>query len=94
MTEHHALILLFCCLVVINWTAAFILLRLAVRRPQIKALTERALLAVLIAIVTSLTLMGESLPEATGFETLARIAMVAISLYPLWWLWSYYSGRF
>lgn len=93
MTMTQPLVVAFSALVVINWTVAATLLRLAYRAPRIHALTERAWLALLIAIVTTLTMVSELLPEAVAVVP-SRVLMVAISLYPLWWLWSYWTGRF
>ena len=93
-TETHLLTLALLCLVVVNWTVALTLLRLSAQRPTIRALTERAWLAALIALVTTLTLVAQMLPDGSPADVASRVLMVAISLYPLWWLWSYYAGRF
>ncbi len=81
------------CLLAVNWTVAVTLLRLAYRPPRIRALTERAWLAVLIAVVTTLS-MTALLTASDPIRVASRALMVGISLYPVWWLWSYYANRF
>ena len=85
----------------INWPVAIILIRLARIRPTIRALTERAILAVIIAIVTTVywfiainTQLGFPVITPTGSMFIIRCTIVTIGLYPLWWLWSYSTGRF
>ncbi len=82
------------CLVVVNWAVAATLLRLAHKPPKIQALTERAWLAALIAAVTTLTLLTEAMPILPSVGGLARVLMVAVSAYPLWWLVIYYRDGF
>jgi hypothetical protein len=85
----------FAILVIVNWTVAITLLRLAYRRgPRIRALTERAWLAVLIAVVTTLTFGAQELPGSAALGLASRLMMVSVSLYPVWWLWAYHTNRF
>lgn len=85
----------------INWPVAFMLVRLAWIKPTIRALTERAVLAVVIAIVTTIyvfvaanTQGGFLLLSQGEALTLLRLTIIGFGLYPTWWLWSYYRGRF
>lgn len=85
----------------INWPVAIILVRIARVRPTIRALTERAILAVIIAIVTTVywfiavnTQLGFPVITPTGSMFIIRCTIVVVGLYPMWWLWSYFSGGF
>jgi hypothetical protein len=85
----------FAILVIVNWTVAVTLLRLAYRRgPRIRALTERAWLAVLIAIATTLAFGAQEFPGSAALSVASRFVMVGVSLYPIWWLWAYHTNRF
>lgn len=89
------------CLPFINWPVAISLVRLARIRPTIGALTERAALAVVIAIVTTIY-VGIAANTQTGFpgidfetsKVILRLLIIGIGLSPLWWLWGYYRGHF
>lgn len=85
----------------INWPVAIMLIRLARIRPTIRALTERAVLALVIAVATT-TYVLVAVNTEIGFamfdfeigKVILRLLILAIGLFPLWWLWSYYKGRF
>lgn len=83
----------------INWPVALFLVRLARRKPAIRALEERAGLAVLIASVTTAYAVA-SLNFNAGVldfdmaRTLIRGAIVVLGLYPLVWFWAYWTDRF
>ena len=85
----------------INWPVAIILLRLAWVRPRIKALTERAWYATIIAACTTIyvliavnTNLGNALFSLEAGRLTVRLMFLGIGLYPLWWLWSYLTGGF
>lgn len=85
----------------LNWLVAATLIRLSIISPSIKALSERAGLAVLIAMVTTIyafvalnTVSGLTFFDAPTVRTVVRLLIIGIGLYPLWWAWSYYTGRF
>lgn len=85
----------------INWPVAIILIRLARIKPMIRVLTERAVLAAIIATVTTVywfiavnTQLGFPVITSTGSMFVIRLMIVLVGIYPAWWLWSYYSGRF
>lgn len=90
----------FALLSIVNWTTAVLLARLARRRPHIRALTERAVLAAVIALLTTAytVVVANSVSHALmDFETArnaVRVAVFALGVYPMWWLWSYYRDRF
>lgn len=91
----------FILLAAFNWSVAALLTRLGRRNPRIRALTERAVLATLIAIVTTAyagvvanTSAGYPLMDLETARNLVRVAVFALGLYPVWWVWSYYKGRF
>jgi hypothetical protein len=80
----------------LDWIVAFLLLRAAFRFPEVRALRERALLAV--AIATGVTVyFFAALNAAWDFpvlgledgQVLARISVMTIGLMPLYWLWLY-----
>lgn len=84
-----------------NWPVAIILIRLSRMSPSIKALSERAWLAALIALVTTVyvvvtwnTQFGYNWFTFDTGRTIVRLSILGIGLYPLWWLWAYYTGRF
>lgn len=93
--------MIFIVLPLVNWPVAITLLRLSLRRPRIRALSERAFLAFLIAVMTtgySVVVVNSStgyhvMDRDTG-RNVVRLFVVLIGLYPIWWLWAYYTGRF
>lgn len=85
----------------INWPLAITLLRLSRQRPYIRALSERAGLATIIAIVTTVYVavainshLDFALFDAEAARVVVRSAIFVIGLYPLYWVWAYYTGRF
>lgn len=85
----------------INWPVAFMLIRLARIKPHIRALTERAILAVVIAVVTTIYVFVAANTQGGFFVlsqgealTLLRLTIIGFGLYPAWWLWTYYRGDF
>ena len=94
-------VVLFALLPVINWPVAAILMRASLRRPAIRSLSERAVLAFLIALVTTVYSVivinstdGYPVLDRDTAQTVIRLFFLCLGLYPLWWLWSYWSGRF
>ena len=86
---------------VLNWYVAASLIRLSIISPPIKALTERTLLAVLIAVVTTVyslvvvnTITGLSFWDAATVRSVIRLLIIGIGIYPLWWAWTYSTGHF
>ena len=94
---HFALLLL----PLINWPVAIILMRASARSPKILSLRERAGFALMIAISTTIY-VGLTINVELGFplfdtitgRTIVRLGVLTIGLYPMWWLWSYYTNRF
>lgn len=87
-------------LLLLNWPVAAILIRAARRRPRIRALTVMAVLATIIA--SALTLYVAAVINAGGgyivpkewAQAAFRFVLLALALFPLWFLWLYATGRF
>jgi hypothetical protein len=80
--------------------AAALLYRSARKRPRIGALTERANLAVTMALFSSIyaliTLDIEIEPRLLAIEdvrVVVRLMFLALGLLPIWWLWRDRTGR-
>jgi uncharacterized membrane protein len=85
----------------VNWPVAVLLLRLSLQRPKIRSLAERAFLAFLIAIVTTVyalivlnTQLGYPVMTRDTSRDIVRLFIFIVGLYPLWWLWAYWTDRF
>lgn len=83
----------------INWPVAIFLVRLARRKPAIRALEERAGLAVLISTVSTCYAIASinfnlGIIEFDLARSMTRGAMVVLGLYPLVWAWAYWTDRF
>jgi hypothetical protein len=101
MTNQVLVIAAFIILPCVNWPVAILLVRLSVQRPRIRSLAERALLAVLIAVVTTVYSLivlnsadGYAVIDRDSAQAIIRIFFLALGLYPLWWLWAYWTDRF
>jgi hypothetical protein len=85
-------------LTAIAWLSAVILLALA-RRSHVGALTERALIAVAIALfgtVYSIVIYDSSVTDILPFEAarvLLRAVVVLLLLLPVYWTVLYFTGR-
>lgn len=94
MTDDHWIILILACIVVVNWTASAALLYLAYHGQRIRALTEWAWLATLIAAMVTVTLARQVVPGTDVLAITARVLVLIGSFYPLYWLWCYFTNRF
>jgi hypothetical protein len=79
-----------------DWAVALLLIRATIRYPHVKALRERALIAVAIAVgVTTYFLAafnaawGYPVVDLGGTQLIARLSVMAIGMMPLYWLWLY-----
>jgi phosphoglycerol transferase MdoB-like AlkP superfamily enzyme len=95
-----ALILLLIGAPVVDWTVALVLIR-ATRSSHVRALRERAVLAVGIALATTLFLViavnaesGYPLWGDTAERVLVRVIIAAVGLLPLYWLWLFLTRGF
>lgn len=84
----------------VAWISAAILAHAAWRRPRIGALTERAVIAVVFAIlgtfyflVTVNTTTGYALLPLEAARFVVRLLVVVVLLIPAWWTFLYLSGR-
>ena len=80
----------------VSWISTAILVRHARRRPRIGALGERALLAVLISVVGTLSvlvLMVANTEIAEPTRVALRLALLALLAVPSYWTFLYYAGR-
>jgi hypothetical protein len=85
----------------INWPVFILLARATRRDPTILSLRERTGYAFIIAACTSIyvviTINAEMdfvwFTNETG-RVIVRFGVLIIGLYPIWWLWSYYTNRF
>ena len=83
-------------LTAISWLSTAILLRHAWHRPRLGVLRERALLAVLISVVGTLSVLALALVNTDASETVRnalRIALLGLLAVPSYWTWLYYTGR-
>lgn len=83
----------------VNWPITILLVRLALRRPTICALNERAGLAILISTVTTVYAAVSINFHAAVIDfdvarTVIRGSIVVLGLYPLVWVWAYWSNKF
>jgi hypothetical protein len=85
----------------INWPVAIILVRSSRRNPRILSLRERAWYAVFLSawttVYVAITLNAEmdyQFLDILDARTIVRLGVLAVGLFPLWWLWSYYTNRF
>lgn len=100
MTPDGLLSVLVVVLVPFSWLSAVVLLRAARRKPRIGALTERAAIAIAIAIMVTAggLLTINRTTEHTLFPVeIARVvfslAVIVVGAVPLGWTWLWYSGR-
>jgi hypothetical protein len=85
----------------IDWIVAVILVRAALRARSVRALQERALLALGIAVTTTLFLVAV-LNAETGFplwndafgHVLVRVIVAMLGTLPIYWLWLYVTNKF
>jgi hypothetical protein len=81
------------------WMSAVILVRAAFVCPRVGALTERAVVAVVLAIfgsVYSLAVLNSEwahLVDGGDVVSLLRIAVVVLLLLPVWWSFMYLTNR-
>lgn len=85
---------------VISWVSAFVLVRAALPRPRIGALTERAIIAVVIALFVTVYALAALNTDAhfPFFDTdtvrfIVRIFVVILGLLPAWWTFLWLTGR-
>jgi hypothetical protein len=84
----------------LDWSVAIILIH-ATRQSSVQALRERALLAVGVAIATTVYLLLVFNTQA-GFpwwdnetgRTVVRLIIAFLGILPLYWLWLFATGRF
>lgn len=100
MTLEGALFAGIAALLLLNWPVAVILVRAAIRRPRIRALTVMATLTTIIAVALSVYVLavvnagGGYLVPREWAQVATRIVFVLLALFPLWFLWLYRTGRF
>jgi hypothetical protein len=99
VTIEHALALLILPLAVYAWVSASILVRAARIRPHIAVLTERAIVAVgiavfgtIYAIVVINAEMGLWL-DIDASVVAVRLGVVVLLSLPAYWSWAYATGR-
>jgi hypothetical protein len=86
-------------LTVYAWLSAFVLIRVARHRPRVGSLTERAVVAVFIAIfgtVYSVNMLNTQflhILDMTGAIVVVRIAVMFLLTIPAWWSWMLVTGR-
>lgn len=79
---------------------AFILIRAALKRPRITALSAMAVLTVLIALLVLVTVaaVGNAAAHYPIDQEIVRIVfrgvLFAVGCFPIWFLWLYYTRRF
>lgn len=87
-------------LVPVTWLSTGILAVFAVQRPRIGALTERAVIALMIsllitasAILVLNTVLGRTLFDAEVARIIFRVSLLGIGLVPAAWLYLFFSNR-
>lgn len=87
-------------LTVVAWLSAYVLVRAAMPRPRIGALTERAAIAVLIAVFGTVstflvfnTESGRAILPSEAARVLFRLCLLFLLGVPAYWTWLYRSGR-
>jgi hypothetical protein len=86
---------------IIDWAVAFALVRAWHLFPGIRSLKERAILAVAIAVATTVYFLAalNALNNFPAFDLgtgqmIARFAVASVGIVPAYWLWMYWRGRF
>ena len=99
MSPADALPLAIWALGIYAWLSAVVLLRAACQSPCIGALSERAVVAVVIAIFGTIygvvvfnTEVGYIVDMGTAIVVL-RLAAVMLLCVPVWWSWMFITGR-
>jgi hypothetical protein len=87
-------------LLMLNWPVAVILIRAALHRPRIRALTVMATITTIIAVALTAYVLavvnagsGYVLPREIA-QIVIRGVFVTLALFPVWFLWLYRTGRF
>ena len=83
-----------------DWLSAILLIRFSHRNPDIAALRERAIAAVLIAVASSFGIVAAA-NALGGYPVMAppetqiavRLGWIILGFAPLRWLWLYWRGR-
>jgi len=95
-----ALVPLLLVLPIIDWIATGVLVILAVQRPRIAFLTERAVIAVVVSGVTTVyglvalnTQLGFPIFDADTAKVIVRLAIVVLGAAPIVWLALYLRRR-
>jgi len=99
VTIEHVLALLIIPLAVYAWVSASILVRAARIRPHIAVLTERAIVAVGIAVfgtIYAIVVINGEFRLALDVEAsivAVRLGVVILLSLPAYWSWAYATGR-
>lgn len=100
MTDHDLALALYL-LPIVGWPSTVILIRAALRRPRIAALTERAVVAVILsttvtiyAVLTLNTENGYPLFGSDIGRAIVRVFMIVLGLIPVLWAALYFGDRF
>lgn len=99
MTLEGVLFAVIAALLLLNWPVAVILIRAAMRRPRIRALTVMATLTTIIAVsltayVLAVVNASVSYLPREAMQVIFRLLFLLLALFPLWFLWLYRTGRF
>jgi hypothetical protein len=96
----HVLPIALVILALSSWFSTALLLRAAWLRPRIGALTERAAIAVILAIFWTVCVVlvlntdsGHALIPLDVALVVFRICLLILLLIPTYWLWLYLSNR-
>ena len=99
MSPADALPLAIWALGVYAWLSAAVLMRAAYRHPRIGALTERAVVAVCIAIFGTIygaVVFNTEVARFVDVPTamvVVRLGVVMLLCLPAWWSWRFATGR-
>ena len=100
MTIEGVLFAVIAVLLLLDWPVAAILIRAALRKPRIRALTVMATLTTIIAIALTAYVLavvnagiGFGVPKE-AMQVIFRLLFLLLALFPLWFLWLYRTGRF
>lgn len=88
------------CLAIASWCSTGLLVRAALQKPRIGALTERAVIAVILAIIGAISVVivwntesGFALFPTEVARTLFRVGLFVMFAIPLYWLWLFVTNR-
>lgn len=98
--DNRDLLILLLIMPIVDWIATGMLVALALRRPRIGVLSERAFAAIGLSIVTTVyglvalnTELGFPILDPNGAKVIVRLGIIFLGAGPLAWLFLYWRHR-